>query len=311
MLPKMLLSPLLVLATFYLTTLVSAQSTASCVPSTTDFKWPSQFVRSGPSNLRVITQGHGPTILILPSLGRDGGDDFSFLASSLSLAGFLVLRPQPRGTLGSTGPMTNVSLYDLALDVANVIDALGGGSAILIGHAFGHGVAQVVAATYPEKVPAVVFAAAQTSNVPGDIARTPGIVANLSLPAATRLQALQTGFFAPGHDASIWLTGWYPATIAMEQGAIASFTGNMSAIVAGSPETQVLEVIADDDPFEVRERRGDLQSLYPDRVTSTVVYNASHALFPEQPRKVVEAMLPWLKAQSSKLNAGGRSWDEL
>lgn len=207
--------------------------------------------------------------------------------------------------------MTNVSLYDLALDVANVIDALGGGKAILIGHAFGHGVAQVVASTYPEKAPAMIFAAAQTSDVPANISRTPSIVANLSLPAETRLQALKTGFFAQGHDASIWLTGWYPATIAMEQGAIASFTGNMSEIAAGGPETQVLEVVADDDPFEVRERRGDLQSLYPERVTSTVVYNASHALFPEQPRKVVDAVLPWLKAQSSRLNAGGRSWDEL
>lgn len=99
-----------------------AQNTNTCTPSLTEFKWSSQLVRSGAANLRVIVQGYGPTVLILPSYGRDSGNDFNYFSSSLARAGYLVLRPQPRGTLGSTGLMANITLDDLAADVANVID---------------------------------------------------------------------------------------------------------------------------------------------------------------------------------------------
>jgi hypothetical protein len=38
---------------------------------------------------------------------------------------------------------------------------------------------------------------------------------DLTLPDAERLAALRLAFFAPGHSASIWLTGWYPDTLRM------------------------------------------------------------------------------------------------
>jgi hypothetical protein len=164
---------------------------------------------------------------------------------------------------------------------------------------------------YPEKVPAIVFAAAQTGSPPANISQTPFLAGNLSLPIKVRLEALKLGFFAPGHDPRIWLRGWHPEVLRMEREAIASWTGNMSAIAAGGEDTQVLQVIGDDDPFEVRSERGDLETMFPERVTSVTILDASHALFPEQPSKVFEAVLPWLKAQTSKLNSRGGGWDEL
>ncbi|KAF4768634.1 hypothetical protein N7455_000223 [Penicillium solitum] len=92
-----------------------------------NYKWPTQFVRSGEANIQVLVQGAGPTVVIIPSYGRDGGDDYNYFSNSLVDAGYLVLRPQPRGTFESTGPITNVTLEDLAADIAAVIDTLGGG----------------------------------------------------------------------------------------------------------------------------------------------------------------------------------------
>lgn len=64
-----------------------------------NYKWPTQLVRSGETNIQVFVQGAGPTVVILPSYGRDSGDDYNYFTNSLVDAGYLVLRPQPRGHL--------------------------------------------------------------------------------------------------------------------------------------------------------------------------------------------------------------------
>jgi hypothetical protein len=45
---------------------------------------------------------------------------------------------------------------------------------------------------------------------------TPQQAYNLHAPVEERLVALRKGFFAPNHDPSIWLQGWYPETMQME-----------------------------------------------------------------------------------------------
>ncbi len=69
------------------------------------------------------------------------------------------------------------------------------------------------------------------------------------------------------------------------------FNATMASIAAGAPETQVLEIIVDDDPFEVESTRNDTTDMYPDRVVSRIVYDVSHALFPEQSKMIVDAVL--------------------
>jgi pimeloyl-ACP methyl ester carboxylesterase len=90
----------------------------------------------GEDDVRIETyvDGDGPPFVILPSYGRDSVDDFDPLTSSLAEAGWLVLRPQPRGIRGSRGAMNGLSLEDLADDVALVIRRLARGPALLLGH---------------------------------------------------------------------------------------------------------------------------------------------------------------------------------
>src|SRR5947209_5967223 len=65
----------------------------------------------------TIAEGRGPLIVLLPSRGRDS-EDYDAVAAGLAREGFRVLRPQPRGMLGSKGPLKDISLHDLARDVA-------------------------------------------------------------------------------------------------------------------------------------------------------------------------------------------------
>ncbi|CAJ0545090.1 Ff.00g085630.m01.CDS01 [Fusarium sp. VM40] len=261
---------------------------------------PTQFVRNGEINIQVFVQGAGSTVVVLPSYGRDGGDDYNYFTESLVDAGYLVLRPQPRGTFESSGPMVSVTLQDLAADEAAVIDTLGRGRGIVIGHAFGTFLAEVSSVHYPEKILAMVVAAPGGTDLPPAIAKLPFVARNTSLPLAKRLKALESAFLAPNHDAHIWLDGWYPEVLAMEYGAVEAY-GSLAHQWAGTNSTQVLELIPADYPFQPKSEWNLTTNLYPERATSKVIADAAHALFPEKGNAVVDAILPWLHQQSSKL----------
>jgi pimeloyl-ACP methyl ester carboxylesterase len=265
-----------------------------------DLEWPSQYVVNGPSTLRVLVQGYGPAIVIVPSYGRDGGDDFNGITNTIVQAGYKVLRPQPRGMLGSTGPMVNVTIDDLASDIAAVIDQLASGRALVLGHAFGTFVTKRVALNYPSKVPAIISAAGGGQKIPTDIAGLPFIAGNTSLPLSQRLDALKKGFFAPDHDASAWLQGWNTPTLAMEHAAIEG-AGDLTTFWAGANTTQVLEVIPAEDPFHPMDQWNQTELLYPDRTRNVVVPDAAHALFIENPKDVAAAIMPFIVQQAAKL----------
>src|SRR4051794_8895013 len=66
--------------------------------------------------IEVHAVGAGPTVVLLPSLGRPASD-FDELAVRLAGAGFLALAPEPRGVGRSTGPLEDLTLAALAGDV--------------------------------------------------------------------------------------------------------------------------------------------------------------------------------------------------
>src|SRR4051812_49817405 len=111
----------------------------------------SELVRYGDVQIEVVVEGAGPAVVLLPSLARDS-DDYDQVAEGLAASGFRVLRPKPRGIGRSIGPMTNITLHDLARDVAEVVKKVGGGRAGIVGHAYGNWVARMTAADHPELV---------------------------------------------------------------------------------------------------------------------------------------------------------------
>jgi pimeloyl-ACP methyl ester carboxylesterase len=123
-------------------------------------------------DIEVLSQGTGPVLVLLPSLGRSG-EDYEAVAAMLVSQGFRVVRPQPRGIGRSKRPMDGLNMHDLAADVASAIENENKGAVIVVGHAFGNFVARQVAADRPDLVRGVVVAAASSGKVPPGSAEKP------------------------------------------------------------------------------------------------------------------------------------------
>ena len=245
------------------------------------------------ASIEVLAQGRGPLVVMVPSLGRPA-EDFDDLAVRLADAGYCALRPQPRGISASKGAMRGITLHDFAKDMAAVIEKYGGGPAVMAGHAFGNFVARTTAADFPARVRAVILlGATHVWPVPPDIRASINKSHDMKLPEEERLRALKHAFFAPGNDPRIWLTGWREDVMHAEREATEAtpreewWHAGSAPILDVQPECDVMT------PPETRNRYRD--ELGANRVTTTLIPNAGHALLPEQPEAVARAVLDYLK----------------
>ena len=249
-----------------------------------------EIVRYDNVEIDLIAEGRGPLIVMLPSRGRDS-EDFDDVASRLAKAGYRVLRPQPRGAGRSTGPLDNIRLQDLARDVAHVIAREQAGPAVIAGHAFGNWVARMTATDHPALVRGIVLVAAAAKTYPDELRAVVQQAADTSLPDELRLAALRKGFFHPAHDASVWLHGWAPAANKAQSVAV-SATKQAEYWQAGT--VPMLDLVPDHDPFKPKDKWNESREEFGGRVSVVVIPNASHALIPEQPGAVVDAIVAWI-----------------
>jgi pimeloyl-ACP methyl ester carboxylesterase len=239
----------------------------------------------------LIAEGRGPLIVLLPSRGRDS-EDYDEVAAGLAKEGFRVLRPQPRGMHASKGPLKDLTLHDLARDVATVIEREKAGPAVIVGHAYGNWVARMTAVDHPKLVRGVVLAAAAAKKFPPRLSQLVSKSADQSVPEAERLAAMQEIFFASGNDPKIWLKGWW-AEASEAQRVAAANVKQSDWWHAGT--VPLFDLQAGIDPFKPKGTENELKDEFPDRVTVVVIPNASHALLPEQPAAVVQAIAGWVR----------------
>jgi pimeloyl-ACP methyl ester carboxylesterase len=273
---------------------ISAFAAAGGVEITDD------VVKHGDVQIEVLSQGKGPTIVILPSLGRSVRD-YDQVAQYLVADGFRVLRPEPRGVGKSKGPMENLSVHDFASDVAMVIDEKKAGPVVVVGHAWGNFAARQLAADRPDLVKGVVVAAASAGKVPPGSTEKPisaemrkaiDGAGDLKLPEAQRLQYLKEAFFATGNDASVWLGGWHPETHEAE-GHARNTTPVDDYFAAGN--APILDLQGENDAVAPRRFSQVLKNMLGDRVTVVVLPNAGHAMAPEQPKAMADAISTFAK----------------
>jgi pimeloyl-ACP methyl ester carboxylesterase len=251
-----------------------------------------------PSGGRVAfeVEGSGPVILMIPSLGR-GAPDFDDLSRRLVAAGFTAVRPDPRGIGRSTGPMDGLTLHDLAADAALVIEALGGQPVVVVGHAFGQRVGRTLAADRPELVSAMAMVAAggKAPMKPGASEALLGCF-RLDRPDAERLADVAFAFFAPGHDASVWLGGWYP------EAATAQIAATRATPVEGwwnaGSTTPLLVIQGLQDTVAPPDNGRLMKAELGDRVELLDIDGAGHALLPEQPEKIAAAIIAFARRHS-------------
>jgi len=250
-------------------------------------------VHQGGVAIEVVAEGSGPPIVLLPSLGRDS-EEFDPAAARIAAAGFRVLRPQPRGYGQSAGPMRNLTLHDLARDVAAVIQHENGGPAILAGHAFGHFVAKMTAVDYPNLVRAVILIGAAQKQPNPEVQRSVAIATDPSQPEAERLKHLKLVFFAPGNDPKPWLTGFHADVRAAEIVARDATPQNEYWSAGTAP---LLDIQGADDPYRPRSSADELVKEFgPKRVSVVVIPHAAHAIIVEQPRPVADAIVKYAKS---------------
>ncbi|SAK55433.1 alpha/beta hydrolase [Caballeronia hypogeia] len=257
-------------------------------------------VKHGSVQIEVLSQGKGPTIVMLPSLGRSVRD-YDQVAQYLVADGFRVLRPEPRGVGKSKGPMENLSVHDFASDVAMVIDEKKAGPVVVVGHAWGNFAARQLAADRPDLVKGGVVAAASAGKVPPGSTEKPinaemrkaiDGAGDLELPEAQRLQYLKEAFFAPGNDPSVWLGGWHPETHEAE-GHARNTTPVDDYFAAGA--APILDLQGENDAVAPRRFSQVLKNMLGDRVTVVVLPNAGHAMAPEQPKAMADAISTFAK----------------
>jgi pimeloyl-ACP methyl ester carboxylesterase len=246
--------------------------------------------------IEVITEGRGPLVVLLPSRGR-GSEDFDEIAAGIAKAGFRVVRPQPRGAGRSSGPMKGLSLHDFARDTAEVIQHEGGGPAVIVGHAFGNWVARMTAVDHPQLVRGVVIVAAAAKAYPAgfagakDLSEAVRKSGDPALSDTERLNYLRMAFFAPGSDAGLWLKGWYPE---VDESQFAAGRATKQSEWWPGGTAPLLDLQAALDPFKPRAVMNEIREEFGERATIVVIPNASHALIPEQPAAVVEAIVAWI-----------------
>lgn len=242
--------------------------------------------------IEVIAEGKGPLIVLLPSLGRDS-EEFDPAAARIAAAGFRVLRPQPRGYGQSVGPMQNITLHDLAKDLAAVIRHENDGPAILAGHAFGHFVAKMTAVDSPDLVRAVILVGAAQKNPDPAVQKSVAIATDPAQPEAERLKHLKLVFFAPGHDPTPWLSGFH-ANVRAAEVIARDATPQREYWAAGT--APILDIQGADDPYRPKSSSDELvREFGAKRVTVIVIPHAAHAIIVEQPKAVADAIVKYAK----------------
>jgi len=244
-------------------------------------------VDDGDIHLTADVLGEGSLIVCHPGFGR-WGRDFERVRSDLLTKGHRVALLDPRGVGESTGPLDGLTMHDLATDLLRVARQLGAPPFDLVGHAFGNRVVRCAAADAPLEVGRIALIGAGGS-VPG----SPEAYAALqramdpSRPDEERIEALQTSLFAPGNDPSSWLDGWHAIAIAAQSAALRA-TPESHWHDAGAARVLVVQGL--DDVLAPPVNGRELVARLGARAALIEIANAGHAMLPEQPRLIADAL---------------------
>lgn len=230
-------------------------------------------------------QGQGVTLLLAPSLGR-GAEDFATVAAGLRSCGHRVVSPEPFG-LSAGEDIASANLETLASHLLSAAPQ-DGGPLVVVGHAFGNFVARMAAVMSPQRVVAVVLLAAARRVIPAGIRPSIDGSFDSRLSDQERLGHLQRAYFAPGQDARPWLAGWHPELAAAQR--LAAARSDRALWWHAGGVVPILDIQAAQDAIAPATQAMELRDELGDRVTVVTIDNAGHALLPERPIQVTEAI---------------------
>ena len=250
--------------------------------------------------LAVEVEGHGPLVVCSPGLG-DTRDAYVPLASELVAHGFRVACVDLRGHGDSSAAFRRYGDEATADDVLAVVEALGGGPAILVGASLSGGAAVIAAGRRPEAVAGLVLIGPFLRNGMGAVGRRllhaalarpwgpvvwrsyaarlwPGLGAAASARAAASVEALgRSGRWTAFHRTS-----------AADHAVVAPWIGRVRA--------PVLVVMGEADP-DWKDPMAEARWVASNFADSEVlaVSGAGHAPMLERPEVVTPAVLRFLQ----------------
>jgi pimeloyl-ACP methyl ester carboxylesterase len=259
----------------------------------------SKLVSRADARIEYHDRGRGEAVVLLASWARPASD-FNELVAVLNGAGFRTLAIEAGGIGWSTRPglLGKRTLHDLAADVAAVVDHAGVAAAErvhVIGHAFGNRVARTFAMDYPRRIQTLTLAAAGgRTPIPFRIRGAVLVATAGFLPDGFRQREMRRAFFAEGSEIpDHWNAGWgFVAGLAQIRASAA--TRSEEFWRGGDAPMLVLQ--GEEDPVAPPEAAGlALAAEFPERVTLVRIPGASHALLPERPERISEAVIAFLR----------------
>jgi pimeloyl-ACP methyl ester carboxylesterase len=233
-------------------------------------------------------------VVLVPSAMR-GAADFAHLQGALAQAGYRSLALNPRNAGRSSGPLDNLTLQDIADDIALVVERLCSGPAHLVGHALGNICVRAAASFRPEIARSVTVMPCGGHNlasrpVSPDVIAAVGRCHEEHLSEAERIEALQIAFFAAGNDPTVWLDGWWP-----DSAGIAGAIGRTDPELwwrAGHAPLLIIQPM--NDAMAAPETGRAAASAIGERARYVEVEDCGHAILPEQPEAIARAVLAFL-----------------
>jgi pimeloyl-ACP methyl ester carboxylesterase len=259
----------------------------------------SKLAQRADARIEYHDRGQGEAVVLLASLARPASD-FNELVLALNRAGYRTLAIESRGIGWSTpaGLVSKWTFHDIAADIAVVLEHAGVAAAErvhVVGHALGNRVARTFAMDYPRRVHTLTLVAAGgQAPIPLRLQGALLIATAGFLPDDFREGEMRQALFAEGNEIpDYWVAGW-------------SFRAGLSQIQANTAtrsdefwsggEAPMLVLQGEQDPVAPPEVAGlALASEFPERVTLVQIPGASHALLPERPELIDEAVIAFLR----------------
>lgn len=249
--------------------------------------------------IEIRDEGEGDPIVLIPSWARDISD-FDYLSARLIENGFRCISVNPRQVGCSTGPTDGMTLFNWAEDVVGVLNELKLGTAHIVGHGHGNRVARCLATRWEEKVDRIVLLAAggminPSSKVIHVLNRA--LTEDVSDNEWCHLMR-ESGFFAKNSDPMIWRTGWWDNVMEWQDRA-GALCHNSEWWSAGNLAPILVLHGLEDTAAPICNARL-LKDKLPERVTLIELENAGHALLPEVPDMITQAMIDFLTKNANE-----------
>lgn len=230
-------------------------------------------------------------VVFLPSLGRPA-TDFDELATTIGATGRTAVPLDLPGVGSAADRPVGSDLHAVAADVSDRIGIVG--PVHLVGHAYGNRVARCLAANWPEDVASLTLLGCG-GKIAGDFEALTALLLCFEEPDGTTAhrEAVTTAFFAQGNLVPpFWETGWWAEAAVAQMTAVAA-TAVTDWWIPPEP-IPVLALVGAEDRISPPTNAADLVDSVGARGRLVVIDGAGHALLPEQPKAVADAVLSFL-----------------